>query len=109
MISLVPYSKNRKSRKRYFANKLLAIEKAVSDFLKELAHLALTNAPDGSGFLSPIAFKNNWITEARKLLSISLARCNALIVEEAIIKSRGHKISSKHYASTRMHEHFHFV
>ena len=86
-----------------------SFSEAVSDFLKELAHLALSNAPDGSGFLSPIAFKNNWITEARKLLSISLARCNALIVEEAIIKSRGHKISSKHYASTRIHEHFHFV
>jgi hypothetical protein len=86
-----------------------SFSEAVSDFLKELAHLALTNAPDGCGFLSPIAFKNNWITEARKLLSISLARCNALIVEEAIIKSRGLKISSKHYASTRFHEHFHFV
>ena len=86
-----------------------SFSEAVSDFLKELAHLALSNAPDGSGFLSPIAFKNNWITEARKLLSISLARCNALIVEEAIIKSRGHQISSKHYASTRVHEHFHFV
>ena len=50
-----------------------SFSEAVSDFLKELAQLALSNAPDGSGFLSPIAFKNNWITEARKLLSISLA------------------------------------